>query len=181
MTARWYAVETERHEEAEVALFARRIPVEVFLPRRLVTIRHARKTRSEVRPLLPGYLFARVQPSLFRFLRSIRGVTGMLSFGEDPTPIGDSEMAAFIGLFDPDGLLVEKRLDPLAKFEPGAKVPVVDGPASGLLAEIVRVDGPEKIKVLMQWFGTVVETQVPARFLGEPVSPAVRQASKSAA
>lgn len=184
---RWYAVQTEMFRESEAAANVRRLgDVEMFYPRHWVEIRHARKVRSELRPLLTGFLFARMDVPSFAPVRRQMGVRDLLGLpGLGPQAVADWQMLKFRLLFDLDGVLIvpeppspEELAD---KYPPGTRAPIIDGPRSGIIAEVKRVDGPDKIRVLMQWFGGLVETQVPASFLGEPVSPDLRMPSKATA
>jgi len=178
--AKWYAVQTEPLREDDAALRLRRLPdVELFLPQHLLVVTHARRRRALLRPLLSGYLFARMGVPSFAAVRRQAGVRDLLGVpGLGPQPVADWQFVQFRRLFDQDGVLIPPHPQAIAaKYLPGTRAPLVDGPGAGIIAEVRRVDGPDKIRVLMHWFGRLVETQVPAWFLGEPVSPAIREAS----
>src|SRR5258706_3940331 len=99
---RWYCVLTQaKHEHIAAAHLKKEPAVEVYLPR----IRFKRSTRRGpvwfTEALFPGYLFARFDlAAALRKLRLVRGVSGIVHFGEHWPTIPDAvveELRATIG------------------------------------------------------------------------------------
>ncbi|RYE61334.1 MAG: hypothetical protein EOO82_02090 [Oxalobacteraceae bacterium] len=72
----WFAIQTRPRAEAVVELGLRSLGIEPLLPRARRLLRHATRTpKMAVRPLFPGYLFARFcAAERLRAVRFSRGV-----------------------------------------------------------------------------------------------------------
>lgn len=179
MTATWYAVPANPHQEATAAGSCLRLRLSLFFPRYWTAISHARRLSAELRPLIPGLLF--VRPMIEGDLAWIDSLHRRPGIGAirraDMLAIPLAHMALFRAAFDDDGVLRQAPPEALpARFMPGDRVPVVDGPMSGqdLIAEILKVDGRDRVRVLIPLLHRLVETSIPPWFLGDPVSPGPR-------
>src|SRR5262249_39215497 len=74
--ARWYAVQTQPHRELRAKGQLENQAYEVFLPRRLKTVRHARKLTNVDAPFFPCYLFICLDLTRHRW-RSVNGTFGV--------------------------------------------------------------------------------------------------------
>src|SRR5258708_32245573 len=87
--ARWYAVHTQPNREWRAKNQLENQAYEVFLPRRLKTVRHARKLTNVVAPFFPRYLFIRLDLTQHRW-RSVNGTFGVARLvmqGDMPHPV----------------------------------------------------------------------------------------------
>jgi transcriptional antiterminator RfaH len=139
----WYVVSTKLRREDFAALQIAHRSLEVFLPR----ITFARRGEDIVRPLFPGYLFARL--TLPRDLARIvwtPGVRRLVTFeGEAPT-VPDAAIEFLRGQAGDNGLIVV-RPRPLPA---GRRVRVVSGPLAGLVGIIENPpDARGRVSVLM--------------------------------
>lgn len=91
----WFAIQTRPNAEAAAEAQLRALPVETLLPLARRPVRHATRTPQMVlRPLFPGYLFARFCASLsLRMVRYSRGVLRVLGSAEHPCAVEDSIVA----------------------------------------------------------------------------------------
>jgi transcriptional antiterminator RfaH len=131
----WYAVQTKPYREENAASNIRRLGLKVFLPKIKSEKAANGSRRAVVKPLFPGYLFARFRPSAH--LHSIsyaRGVNRVLCTGHVPIPLGDEVVGAIEARVDADGLLRMQS----APLREGDQVVVSDGPFQGLEGVLER-------------------------------------------
>jgi transcriptional antiterminator RfaH len=153
----WYCVRAQpKREHIAAGQLSRLSGVEVFCPR----IRFRRNTkRGKVwfeEALFPGYLFARfdLQP-LFRAVSASVGVSGLVRFGGEVARVPDflidrlRDDSSGVIVVQPSGLRV------------GDQAVLAEGAMCGLPALITRVlPGGERVKILMELMGTIVEAEV---------------------
>jgi len=153
----WYCVRTQtKREHIAAAQLARLEGVEVFCPR----IKFRRNTkRGKVwfdEALFPGYLFARFNfHTMFRAVSSTVGVRGLVQFAQECARVPD---------FVVDHLRTEADgtvIIPEAGLKSGDQAVLVDGALRGLPALVTQVlPGGERVKILMEMMGTLVEINV---------------------
>jgi len=158
----WYAIHTKpRQEEVAAGQLGRR-GMEVFLPR--VTERR-RGEPPRVRPFFPGYLF--VQADLeavgISALQWVPGVCRLVAFGGVPARVPEAAI-----------VLVRKQLArleamggfPRARFQPGERVRLKEGPLAGLEAIFEGPVGPaERVRILIRFLGQANRAVVPLDML----------------
>jgi transcriptional antiterminator RfaH len=145
---RWYAVHTHPKQENRAESNLRAWNVEIFLPR----IRDARfneftgKPTYIVKPLFPGYLFARFAiNNLLHKIRYTRGVHSVVCVGDAPASIGDNVIEIIAAQTDGEGFV--KIGDEL---KPGTKVRIQAGPFKGLIGIFEReTKDADRIKILL--------------------------------
>lgn len=162
----WYALYTKPQQEALVARQLSERGLEAFLP--CYTERRCGRAQQQV--LFPGYLFVRVD--LGRVGRSVLqwmpGLRGLVCFGGVPAQVPEGALA-----------LVRKQLArleamvgfPRARFRPGERVRLKEGPLAGLEAVFEGPMGPaERVRILIRFLGQCNRAVVPLDLL-EGVSP----------
>ena len=88
---RWYAVNTQPHQENKAQFNLVRQGYEAWLPLRRKTRRHARRIETIKAALFPNYLFVRLDLSCERW-RPINGTFGVRQLvmrGDGPAPVAD--------------------------------------------------------------------------------------------
>jgi transcriptional antiterminator RfaH len=144
----WYAIHTHPKQENRAEENLKAWGVETFFPR----IRDCRfnEFTSEpsyfVRPLFPGYLFARfaLNSSLHK-VRFTRGVHSVVRIGNDPASIDDRVIEIIAAQIDATGFV---KIG--AGLEPGAKVLIQAGPFKGLTGIFEReASAADRIKILL--------------------------------
>jgi transcription termination/antitermination protein NusG len=135
----WYAVRVQSNKEHVVArhLVARTVPV--FVPTYPAT--WSRKHRRAVeRPLFPGYVMCRFEPSIRLLIVTIPGVVHIVAFGKDPISIPEVEIESV------RALLAHGHSVQVCKYvATGSAVEIVDGPLSGLCGTVQTSKGTRTI------------------------------------
>ena len=155
LSKRWYAVHTITRREGFAAHQLTRQGYEVFYPRIARTVRHARQFRSVETSLFPGYLFVQldVEGGRWRTINGTLGVRSLVMTGDRPVPVPEMVMAELRALPDLSGLVTDIQV--------GDKVRLMSGPFAGLLGELQRMDGPRRVRVLMDLIGGRIAVNVP--------------------
>lgn len=112
--------------------------------------------RPQVRPLFPGYVFAR-SSGAWASLNGTLGVLGLvMGAGEQPAALPAAEVDALRARESGDGLI---HLEQLAPFKAGEPVRVARGAVS-LDAVFDGMSGEDRVFVLLEFLGRQVRTEV---------------------
>ena len=126
----WFAIQTRPNAEAAAESQLRALPIETLLPLARRPIRHAtRAARMVLRPLFPGYLFARFCAAVsLRAVNYSRGVVRVLGAAHDrPWPMDDAVIDNIRERLGSEGC-VELTERP---FGAGDSVRITAGPLAG--------------------------------------------------
>jgi transcriptional antiterminator RfaH len=156
----WYALYTKPKQEYLVLEQLQQRGVEAFFPQFV----ERRRGEERVRALFPNYLFVRVDLAVVgqSLLRWTPGLRGVVSFAGVPAHVPDEAIA-----------LVRKQLArleaaggfPKARFKPGERVRVTEGPLAGLEA-VFQGPGPaERVRILIRFLGQANRAVVPKEAL----------------
>src|SRR2546423_13454030 len=148
--ARWYAVHCLSHRETAAAAHLRNQTYSVFLPLRRKTRRHARKIESINVPFFPGYLFVSLNLSRDRW-RSVNGTYGVATLvmqGELPMPVPQGVVEKLQESSHPAGVILWRP-----ELRPQQCVRIADGIFSDLVGTFERLEGPERVPVLLETMG----------------------------
>jgi transcriptional antiterminator RfaH len=107
---------------------------------------HARRVDMVLRPLFPGYLFARPDPQARRWrpILSTYGVRSVVRAGDQPSCI-DHGFISSLRAREVDGAIVR----PPRPYEVGQKVQIAGGPFDGIITTIIDLDEEERVVVLL--------------------------------
>lgn len=144
---RWYPVQTQPQRERFAAQQLENQGFSVFFPRRLISVRHARRLQQRQTSYFPGYVFVSLDLAADRW-RSVNGTFGVKSlvmFGGRPA----AAPLDFVELLR-DWVDEEGCISPPSCFQPGDRVKLVSGPFADLVGRIDRLDGLERVRVLME-------------------------------
>jgi transcriptional antiterminator RfaH len=157
----WVAVNTQAHRESIAVHNLERQDFEVYCPRLLKRIRHARKARDVLRPMFPGYLFVKVDSDLrhWRPIKSTIGVRSVVSCGDRLSVLSDTFIAS-LKAREIDGIIVK----PDSPFQIGQQIRIAGGPFDGLIGTIIDMDEKERLTVLMDLLNGRVKVNVEARW-----------------
>ena len=144
----WYAIHTHPKQENRAESNLAAWNVETFFPR----IRDCRFNEFTgapsyfVKPLFPGYLFARFAPNnLLHKVRFTRGVHSVVCIGSDPAPVDDRVIEVIAAQIDDAGFVKVG-----ADLDPGAKVMIQAGPFKGLTGIFEReASATDRIRILL--------------------------------
>jgi transcriptional antiterminator RfaH len=144
----WYAIHTHPKQENRAEMNLKAWNVETIFPR----IRDCRLNEFTgaptyfIKPLFPGYLFARFAPndSLHK-IHFTRGVHSVVCVGSDPAPIDDRVVEIIAAQIDKEGFV---KIG--SGLEPGAKVLIQAGPFKGITGIFEReASATDRIKILL--------------------------------
>ena len=156
----WYAVYTKPRQEHIALENLERQSFEAYLPLMRARRRRRGKWVETIEPMFSRYLFIRLEPSTTSTasIRSTRGVTSVVRFGNTLVPVPDGFMSILLetadaktGIHAPEpGLLQE-----------GDTVVFTDGPLADLDGVFKAADGDARAIILLKMLGTDSEVAVP--------------------
>jgi transcriptional antiterminator RfaH len=154
----WYCLRSQpKHEHIAAAHLRKLEGVTVFCPQ----IRFKKMTRRclvwVTEAMFPGYLFAHFDlTEMHRRVRYVRGVAGIVRFGELYPTIDDAVLAQ---LRDRVGGADVKELS--YELSEGDKVRIAEGAFAGLEVCVTRaLPAKERVKVLMDFLGRKIEAEI---------------------
>lgn len=149
---RWYVALVRMHHEKKVAERLNKMGIENFVPVQQELHQWSDRRKMVESVLLPMMVFVHVDAKERKEVLSFSTVSRyMVMRGESsPTIIPDEQMARFRFMLDYSEEAICMNSAPLAR---GEKVRVVKGPLTGLVGELVTVDGRSKIAVRLNMLG----------------------------
>jgi transcriptional antiterminator RfaH len=144
----WYAIHTKPSREEVAATYIERLGLEVFWPKMKQEKDVWGTPRMVIRPLFPGYLFARFSPAAhLHSIRYARGVRRVVSAGDVPLPVDQEIIAAIQSRMGDDGCVT---IGP-TPLKPGDQVIIQEGPLRGLMGVFEReLSDHERVMILLQ-------------------------------
>ena len=149
---RWYVALVRMHHEKKVAERLDKMGIENFVPVQQEVHQWSDRRKVVESVLLPMMVFVHADPKERKEVLSFSTVSRyMVMRGESsPTIIPDEQMARFRFMLDYSEEAICMNSAPLAR---GEKVRVIKGPLTGLVGELVMVDGRSKIAVRLNILG----------------------------
>ncbi len=154
----WYVIHTKPRQEQRALSNLQQQGYQCYLP--MIAIEKLSRERVNVveEPLFPRYLFISLDASRYGQnwspIRSTWGVSGLVSFGNEPAKING-------GLID---LLRQQEQglseDPQRLFSAGETLLVADGPFAGLEAIYQMASGENRAMVLIELMGKSAQMQI---------------------
>lgn len=144
----WYVVHTKPRQEQRALLNLEQQGYECFLP--LLASEKIRQGSLVVadEPLFPRYLFIHLDhgdsAKSWSPIRSTKGVSRLVTFGNEPAKVGPQLIDALRQRH------AEVATEPQRLFNPGERVVIVDGPFAGLEAVYQMTDGERRAMVLIE-------------------------------
>ena len=130
-----------------------------YLPRYRTEISHARRRQIVKRPLFPRYLFVGVDRTSmpWRPILSTFGVSGVVRFGDEPTPVPDAIIDTLrereaAGAFDRIGI---RRLPSI-----GHTVRITAGAFEDMIGKLVELGDQDRVVILLELLGRQVRARV---------------------
>jgi transcriptional antiterminator RfaH len=144
----WFAVHAKPYREDVAAQNIARLDLEVFLPKVKRESLVCGVPREVIKPLFPGYLFARFCPATsLPLIRYARGVLRIVSCGDVPLPVDEAIIREIRSRIGADGYV---RLEDRT-LRPGERVLVRDGPLRGLTGIFEsELDDRERVILLLE-------------------------------
>ena len=153
----WYALYTKPHKEYLVQEVLRNNGIETYLPQIAVAVR--RRDRRSMKPFLPQYLFANLDPNEQHFanVRWTPGLRRIVSAGGHPVVVPDEVV-----------MYLRRRLEnmqttdvPDTPFKKGEVIRITRGPLEGLEAVFDQQITPKgRVLVLLNVMSRLVKTEL---------------------
>ena len=163
----WYAVYTKPRQERIALENLERQSFEAYLPLIRTKRRRGAKWIESIEPMFSRYLFIRLEPgkTSVASLRSTRGVTGLVKFGNTVAPVPEGLVSALMKTADPEtGVHApEPKL-----MKEGDPVVVTDGPLANIQAIFRAADGEERAIILWKLLCKETEVAVPMSQISRP-------------
>jgi transcription elongation factor/antiterminator RfaH len=158
----WYAVHAQPHREARAQVQLANQGFVTYLPKRLKTVRHARKLATINAPFFPRYLFVSLDLSIhpWRRVNNTFGVSTLVMAGDRPHPVPHGVVEAMIASTKENGILSFEQT-----LQVGGTVRLLAGPFAEQLGTLERLDDNGRVRVLLNILGG----QVPVRIARELV------------
>lgn len=158
---RWYAVYAQPHREARAQKQLQLQGFNAFLPQCRKTVRHARKITTENAPFFPRYLFVALDlgRDQWRSVNGTFGVTCLVMDGAKPRPVPPGVVESLIEVSAGGSLNLGQDL------RVGDSVRILTGPFADLMGELVRVDGADRVRVLLKLLSGAVPASINRREL----------------
>lgn len=157
----WYTVYTKPRQERVALENLQRQSYDVYLPLMQASRKRRGKWVERIEPMFSRYLFIRLEPGTTNLasIRSTRGVTGLVQFGNALVPVPEDFMSLLLqtvdaetGVHTPEPKLLQE----------GDSIVVTDGPLANLHGIFKAADGDARAIILLKLLGTETEIAVPA-------------------
>lgn len=142
----WIVASTHPHKEAAAAGHLANQGFASYCPVVRKRVSHARKVRSVLRPLFPGYVFIELPSDErpWRPILSTYGIRSIVCSGDEPSRL-DPNFIAALRAREEDGVIIA----PTHPYQVGQHVRVADGPFYGTIATILSMGEKDRLVVLM--------------------------------
>ena len=156
---RWYVAQTRPGAETKALFHLERQGFEVYLPRYLRRVSHARRISWQPRPLFPSYLFVTTSPAQqrWRSINSTVGIAHLICDDRGPVPVPPGIVEGIRRAEDDRGLVMTGRKVPFAK---GAEVQIMTGPFADHIGRFECATDEERVVILLDLLGRQVRVRV---------------------
>ena len=143
----WIVINTRPHAESTALENLQRQAFETYCPMLRKRRSHARTVSMVLRPLFPGYLFARggMNGRRWRPILSTHGVRNVVRAGDEPSVI-DSSFIDSLKAREIDGAIAR----PANPYAIGQKVQIAGGAYDGIVTTIIDLAEEERVVVLLE-------------------------------
>ena len=158
--AHWYLIHTKPREEACAEENLRAQGYQVYVPMLKTAKRRRGKWVDVIEPLFPRYAFLRLTAYEDNFapIRSTRGVSRWVKFGEKPATVPDEIIDAIRASQQANGGAYIERTK---TFKKGERVEIIEGALSGVQGIIHCDSGEDRVILLLNMLGRETATKVP--------------------
>jgi transcriptional antiterminator RfaH len=156
---RWYVAKTQAGAETKALFHLERQGFDVYMPRYLRRVSHARRVSWQPRPLFPAYLFVTTSPyqQRWRSINSTIGISHLICDERGPVPVPPGIVEEIRRREDDRGLVMTGRKVP---FEKGAEVQIMSGAFAEHIGRFECATDDERVVILLDLLGRQVKTKV---------------------
>jgi len=160
--SKWYAIYTKPRFEKKVLMVLDKVGFEVYAPM-IQTIRQwSDRKKKVIVPLIPSYVFVRIEASKLNTLLQYNGVVGVLKYLKKPAIVKDYEINNLKIICESPDLIENTEL---GNFKKNEAVQIIGGPFTGLYGEFVQHQGKHKVLLQVASLGLIVTVQVPLNYV----------------
>jgi transcriptional antiterminator RfaH len=151
----WFAIHAKPRRESFAAANVCALGLGILFPRIKVERVVRGSVQQVIKPLFPGYFFAKFCPeNSFESVRCSRGVLRVVSSGRFPIPVYDEVVREIQDRIQEDGF-IRIRAQGLA---PGTRVTIQSGPFEGMMGRVEReLDDRKRVAIFLE---TLLHTRV---------------------
>jgi transcriptional antiterminator RfaH len=144
----WFAIHAKPRREIFAANNICALGIGILLPRVKVERLVRGSAQQGIKPLFPGYLFARFCPeNSFESVKAARGVLRVVSSGRMPIPVPGVVVQEIQDRAQEDGFI---QIRP-ETFEPGTRVTIQSGPFEGMMGRVEReLDDRKRVAIFLE-------------------------------
>jgi transcriptional antiterminator RfaH len=144
----WFAIHAKTRRENFAVTNLSALNVKVLFPQLKVGRLVRGVALMAVRPLFPGYFFARFCPrDSLELVECARGVLRVISSGRFPIPVEDEVVREIQDRIEEDGLITVRQ----RALKPGEPVSIQGGPFEGLMGRVEReLDDGKRVAILLE-------------------------------
>jgi transcriptional antiterminator RfaH len=144
----WFALHTKPRHESFASTNVTRLGIESFLPLLKAERWVHGAARAIIKPLFPGYFFARFRPEAsLESVEHSRGVLYVVSSGSFPIPIEDEIIRDIQNRAREDGLIPIRQ----QYFKSGDRVSIQSGPFEGMMGRVEReLDDHKRVAIFLE-------------------------------
>ena len=155
----WYAINTKSNAEMYVIEQLRKIGLDLYMPKFVTSVSHARKIKEVIKPLFPGYLFVVIEENShdFRKINYTSGVVSILSAGLEPIIIKSLIIENLKKLENDKGNI---RINKAFNYFEGMKIKLNEGLFKGKTGTFAGMKNNEFILVLLDILGRSIKVPV---------------------
>jgi transcriptional antiterminator RfaH len=152
----WFALQTRPRRENFAATNVRTLGIESFLPQLKAEGLIDGVAQTKIKPLFPGYFFARFRPEdSLELVERSRGILQVVSSGRFPIPVEDEVVRDIQNCAGEDGLIrIRERY-----FKSGDRISIRGGPFEGMIGRVEReLNDGKRVAILLEalWHSRVV-------------------------
>lgn len=156
----WHMLRAQPNCERRLGQFLERRGISCYVPTYFAGQRAARRKRILVRRVMfPGYVFV-PDFELMAHPAAIRMAPGALSFLHFGEHLAQLSPAAMVAIRDKESVLAVRPKD-RSRLRIGQRVRFVEGPFEGILANVQKLRGHERVALLMEIAGRSWPIEVP--------------------
>jgi transcriptional antiterminator RfaH len=144
----WFAIHAKTRRENFAVTNVNALNVKILFPRLKVGRLVRGVAMMAVKPLFPGYFFARFCPrDSLELVERARGVLRVISAGRFPIPVEDEIVREIQERVEEDGLITAHQ----RSLKPGEAVSIQEGPFEGLIGRVEReLDDGRRVAILLE-------------------------------
>jgi len=160
----WFALQVQSNREKVVGSLLGAKGYEQLVPLYKVTRRWSDRIKTLEKPLFPGYVFCRYDPTIGADVVTTPGVMRVLSAGGYALPVSDTEIAALQTMMN-SGIAAEPCSYPAADFSIAERVRIAAGPFAGMEGIVTRTKTGGRLVVSIETIQRSFVTELDAAWL----------------